>query len=262
MFTKAVIDEICQMVYNVAMFNMQHVLYMIISGVLTAGLLYLAWRFATGDKSRNCILKLSAVITVVIHYSSLWVDYFASGGSAQVENNMILPVYPCNVVMWMLLFAAFMDNKRSLPFQILSEFCFYGGIVCGVIGIAFNTNFGNTPTLADYDILKGLLSHSTMLFGCIYMKVGKFMRVRMFNVVSVVTGLATFILCGVAVNRLYEHFGMEPPDGMFLKSNPYTDVSPIILGLIAVAFLFCFLALWELRLPREERWYSKLRLRN
>ena len=88
------------------------------------------------------------------------------------------------------------------------------------------------------------------------------MKIRMFNVVSVVTGLAIFVLCGVTVNRLYEHFGMEPPDGMFLQSNPYTDTSIITLGLIAVAFLFCFLALWELRLPREERWYSKLRLRN
>jgi hypothetical protein len=244
------------------MFNTQHIMYMVISGVLTAGLLLLAWCFAKGDRSRNFILKFSALITVVIHYSSLWVDYFASGGSAQVENNMILPVYPCNVVMWMLLIAAFMDNKRSLPFQILSEFCFYGGIVCGVIGIVLNANFDNTPTLADYDILKGMLSHSTMLFGCIYMKVGKFMKVRMFNVVSVVTGLAIFVLCGVAVNRLYEHFGLEAPDGMFLKSNPYTDVSPITLGIIAVAIMFCCLALWELRLPREERWYSKLRVRN
>jgi hypothetical protein len=256
------IDEKGRMVYNGNMFNTQHVLYMVISGILTAGLLCLAWRFATSDRSRNFILKFSAVITVVIHYSSLWVDYFASGGSAQVENNMILPVYPCNVVMWMLLIAAFTENKRSLPFRMLSDFCFYVGTVCGIIGIAFNVNFGNTPTLADYDILKGMLSHSTMLFGCIYMRVGKFMKVRMFNIVSIVTGLAIFILCGVAVNQLYEHFGMEPPDGMFLKSNPYTDVSPITLGIIAIAFLFCFLALWELRLPREERWYAKLHSRN
>jgi hypothetical protein len=164
--------------------------------------------------------------------------------------------------MWMLLIAALMRNKKRLIFQMLGEFCFYGGSICGIVGIVLNANFGNTPTIADYDILKGMLSHSTMLFGCLYMMVGGFIRVRMFNAVSVAAGLGTFVLCGMAVNRLYEQFGMTPPDGMFLKSNPYISVSPIILGIVAVALLFCGLAIWELRLPKEERWYSKRKLRH
>ena len=234
---------------------------MVISGILTIMLLMLASRYAKDDRSKNFILKFSAFITVVIHYSNLWVDFFVSGGNALIENNHILPVYPCNVVMWMLLAAAFVENKKGLLFQLLGEFCFYGGTICGVIGIVLNVNFGNTPTLADYDILKGLLSHSTMLFGCIYMLVGRFIKIRMFNVVSVTTGLSVFMLCGVAVNWLYEHFGMVPPDGMFLKSNPYTSTSPITLGIWALILLFCGLALWEMRLPKEERWYTKLRMR-
>ena len=75
-------------------------------------------------------------------------------------------------------------------------------------------------------------------------------------------GLGSFVLCGMAVNRLYEHFGMTPPDGMFLKSNPYTSVSPIVLGIVAVALLFCVLAIRELRLPKEEQEYSKRKLRH
>ena len=235
---------------------------MVISGLITVALLVLARLFIREDQTKNKILKFFAIITVVIHYSNLWVDYFASGGSATIENNQILPVYPCNVVMWMLLIAALMKDKKSLPFQLLSEFCFLGGTVCGVLGIVLNVNFGNNPTLADYDILKGMLSHSTMLFGCLYMLVGGFIKIRVFNTVSVTFGLATFVLCGMVVNRLYEHFGMEPPDGMFLKSNPYMKTSPIVLGILAIGILFCLLALWELRLPKEDRWYSKLKLRH
>lgn len=235
---------------------------MVISGLLTAVLLVLSGVYAKDEKAKNFILKCSAVITVAIHYSNLWVDFFVSGGNASIENNHILPVYPCNVVMWMLLAASLMRNKKHLLFQLLAEFCFYGGTICGVIGIVFNTNFGNTPTLADYDILKGLLSHSTMLFGCIYMLVGRYIKIRVFNVVSVTAGLSSFVVCGVAVNELYEWFGMEPPDGMFLKSNPYIDTSPMVLGVWAIIFLFFALALWELRLPEEERWYTKLRSRN
>lgn len=243
------------------MFNLQHILYMVISGALTVVLLVLARVYVKDDNTKNFILKFSAIITVAIHYSSLWVDYFATGGNAVIENNQILPVYPCNVVMWMLLIASLTANKKSLRFQMLGEFCFYVGTICGIIGIVLNTNFGNNPTLADYDILKGMLSHSTMLFGCIYMMVGRYIKIRMFNVVSVTAGLACFVVCGVGVNQLYDYFGMVPPDGMFLQSNPYSSTSPVTLGIWAVAIMFVVLALWELRLPPNERWYSKLKSR-
>ena len=234
---------------------------MVISGILTVALLVLAKVFVKNERTKNSILKFSAIITVAIHYSSLWVDYFTTGGNALIENNQILPVYPCNVVMWMLLIAALTADKKSLRFQILGEFCFYVGTVCGIIGIALNTNFGNNPTLADYDILKGMLSHSTMLFGCLYLKVGRLIKIRVFNVVSVTAGLASFVVCGIGVNWLYERFGMEPPDGMFLISNPYLQTSPVIWGIWAVMILFVSLALWELRLPRDDRWYAKLKKR-
>jgi len=256
------IDIFCRMVYNAAMFNTQHILYMVISGLLTVALLVAAKCFVHRDYTKNKILKFFAIITVVIHYSNLWVDFFASGGSAYIENNHILPVYPCNVVMWMLLIAALMEDKKSLPFQLLSEFCFFGGTVCGVLGIVLNANFGHTPTLADYDILKGMLSHSTMLFGCLYMLVGDFVRIRVFNTVSVTFGLGVFVLCGTMVDKLYEHYGMVPPDAMFLRNNPYLKESPVVLGIWAIGILFCLLALWEQRLPKEERWYSKLKTRH
>ena len=235
---------------------------MVISGVLTVVLLWLAHRFAQTDRAKNNILKFFAIITVVIHYSNLWVDYFATGGTATIENNQILPVYPCNVVMWMLLVASLLQNKQRLLFHILGEFCFWGGTICGVVGIVLNVNFGNNPTLADYGILKGMVSHSTMLLGCLYMLTGGFIKIRTFNTVSVTAGLGCFVICGVGVNALYECFGMESPDGMFLRSNPYMDVSPMVLGIIAIILMFCGLTLWELRLPKEERWYKKINLRN
>jgi hypothetical protein len=234
---------------------------MVISGIATIVLLVLAHFYARDEKRKNFILKFSAIITVAIHYSNLWVDYFMNGGNATIENNQILPVYPCNVVMWMLLIAALIHDKKRLLFQIFAEFCFIVGVICGVVGIVLNANFDNTPTLADYDILKGLLSHSTMLFGCIYLFTGRFIKIRVFNTVSVSCGLAIFVTCGWCVNKLYEKFDMEPPDGMFLMSNPYFSTSPMILGIWAVILLFLVLALWELRLDKEDRWYSKIKRR-
>ena len=64
------------------MFNLQHILYMVISAVLTAALLFLASKKIKDQKYKNLLLKLSAVITVIIHFSDLWVIYLKSGGFA------------------------------------------------------------------------------------------------------------------------------------------------------------------------------------
>lgn len=232
---------------------------MVISAVLTAAVLYLAAKKVKNQRYKNLILKFSAVITVIIHISDLWVEYFQTGGNAQVGSVHIFPMYPCNILMWMLLVTAFIDNKDSKIFKLLAEFCFIVGIVCGVIGILLNENFDSTPTLADYTVLKGLLSHSTMLFGCIYLFVGGYVRPGISSTVSLIFGFGIFVACGLGMNLLYSAFGMESPDGIWINGVPYVGVSSIILGLLAVALYFGVFALVELRLPAEERWYSKIK---
>ena len=229
------------------MFNTQYILYMAISAVVTALLLFLAAKWLKTQKQKDDFLKFFAVLTVLLHYSDLWVDYFLTGGNAYITSVHLLPVYPCNVMMWMLLIGALMKDKHSFAFRTISEFCFYVGIVCGVVGIAFNINFDNTPTLADYSVLKGLLSHSTLLVGCIYFKVGNYFTVRPGNALSVTLGTAVFLVCGVGVNRLYDHFGMESPDGMFLRHNPYFSCSPIVPSICVIGVMYMILLLIQQR---------------
>ena len=192
------------------MFNLQHILYMVISGALTAMLLYFASRFLTEKRHKSQVLKFSALLTVIIHISDLWIDFFKNGGEASVGSIHILPMYPCNIVMWMLLIAAFIENKESKLFRLLGEFCFVVGTLCGVIGILLNENFDSNPTLTDYYVLKGLLSHSTMIFGCLYLHVGGYVKPRISSTFSLFFGFGIFVVCGLFVNLLYGAFGMEP----------------------------------------------------
>ena len=228
-----------------SVFNLQYVLYLLISGVLTALLLYVAAKYARSERVRDLPLVLSAVLTVLIHYSNLLVDYFQNGGSATIENNHILPVYPCNVVMWVLLIAALLKNKQGLVFRVMAEFCFWVGSLCGIAGIVFNINFATTPTLADYYILKGLVSHSTMLYGCLYFKFGKYIKICAKNAYSVAACLLLFLVCGLGVNHLYECFGMNPPDGMLLLPNSFLPFSPLWLAVILVPLLYGILTLFD-----------------
>ena len=56
------------------MFNTQHILYMVISAIITAGLLVLFSKKVTTDRRKSQVLRFFAVITVIIHISDAWVD--------------------------------------------------------------------------------------------------------------------------------------------------------------------------------------------
>lgn len=245
------------------LFDSQHVLYLILSGILTVLLLWATAKFVKTEEKRIFILKLSAVVTVALHYSNIWVEYFSNGGSTDgLEGSHLFPIYPCHILMWLLVVVAFWKNKSGKAFTVLAEFCFWGGIVCGSIGILLNENYANTPDLRDWYILKGMLSHSTMIFGCLYTCVGKFMKIRVFNVVSVALGLIAFIIDGMFINALYAVCGLDEVNAMYLLHSPYESMpwlSPILMGAVAVLVLFAGLALYELRLPKEERWYTRLK---
>lgn len=244
------------------MFNLSHILYMIISAVVTAALLTLAGIFVKKEKYKNLIIKIFATVTVALHFSDLYVDFFKSG-TATIAPPQLLPIHPCNVIMWLLVICAFLKNRDGKPAKVLQEFTFYAGVVCGIIGIVLNENFGNNPTLTVWFVLKGLLSHSTMIMGCIYILVAKFIKVRVSNIISVFLGLCLFIVDGLIINGLYSAFKLGQCNSMYLQSPPMASIpwlTPWLMGIFALVLVFAITALYELfALKKEERWYVILR---
>lgn len=237
---------------------------MLISGVIGAGIL-LGLYFLKNERLNVLSLRLLAIITVIIHYSPLWVDFFTSG-SATVSSVMLLPIHPCNVCMWLLLISSTIVEKNGRVAMIIKEFTFWGGTVCGAIGTILNENFGDNPTLADYDVLKGMLSHTTMVLGCILLFTAGFVKIRVLsNLISVVSGLCFFLVDGFIINTLYSIFGLEPCNSMYLLEAPFSDIPWLItpvMGVMAVIVAFAVSALFEqFALPKEERWYSKIKNR-
>ena len=243
------------------MFDLPHILYTVISFLITAILLVLCTLLIKDDKAKKRVLKSSAILTVILHYSSLYVDYFTTG-NAVVESVMLLPIYPCNVAMWFLVAVAFMDEEKKF-FKYLAEATFYLGLTGGIIGIVLNENYMNTPNLADWNVLKGLLSHSTMLFGCLYILIGSYIKIRVSNLVSVCGMLLFLFIDGSTIIWLYRRFGLEPPNSMFLLGTPYPHLpwlNTYTIGIMAMAVCFLTTALYEqITLTKEERWYSKLK---
>ena len=245
------------------MFDLGHILYMIISGIISVLILWLMAKHFKIEDKKYAALKFFAIITVIIHYSSLWVDFFKYG-SAEVPSVMLLAIHPCNVCMWLLVACAFVKKRQGEIFRMLTEFTFFAGCVCGFIGILLNENYDSNPTLLDYDVLKGLLSHSTMVIGCAYLAISGIVKIRVKNVLSVVAGLLLFVVDGTVINILYSVFGLDPCNSMYLIEPPFADIPWLItpvMGLMGVAVAFAVTALYEqLFLPREERWYTILKI--
>ena len=244
------------------MFDLGHILYMVVSGIITLCLLWLMAKYFKSDDKKISALKFFAIITVVIHYSSLWVGFFTNG-SAEVASVMLLPIHPCNVCMWLLVACAFVKKREGTVYRILTEYTFWAGCVCGFIGILLNENYDSTPNLLDYDVLKGLLSHSTMVIGCAYLAVSGIVKIRVKNVISVIAGLLFFVVDGTVINTLYAIFKLDPCNSMYLLEAPFSDIPWLItpvMGLMGVAVAFIITALYEqIFLPEEERWYKHLK---
>lgn len=244
------------------LFDTPHILYMVISTLITIGLLIVFGLKIKKYEHKKIILKIFAVLTVVLHFSSLWVDFFAQG-SAAIESPMLLPIYPCNVMMWLLLICAFLKRKENIAYKILLEFTALAGIVCAFVGIAFNANYGATPNLLDWDILKGLLSHSTLMFGCLYLIVSGFVKIRVFNTFSIFCGLCLLLIDGGIINGLYAVFNLPPCNSMYLLEPPFAGapwLNTFMIGVIALILIFVIGVLYEqFALKREERWYSVIR---
>ena len=249
--------------YNqINLFDLPHTLYILISFALSAVGLVLLARFCKTQKNKDSVLKIFALLTVAIHYSDLWVNYLKNG-STTIENNQLFAVYPCNVMMWLLLITAFWKKKNSVSYTLLTESTFWVGSICGIAGILFNPNYSNNPNLLEYGILQGLVSHSTMVFGCIWILIGGYIRIRVFNAVSAACCLLLFFVDGIFINTLFDLCNLPPVNSMFLQQLPFPSLpflNPIAFGIVILLVFFGALALYEWKaFPPEERWYAKLK---
>lgn len=244
------------------MFNQAHIIFMIVSLVLIVGFLILSKCFIKSQNKKDLILKLSAIATLILHYSPLYVNFFTEG-KAEIFATMILPLYPCNVAMWLLVIVAFIRNKNSKIFTVLATILFYLGIIGGVFGIVLNEIYSNNPTLADWHVLHGLLSHDTLLFGSIWVAVGGYMKIRVRNLSSIIIGLLSLVVLGWSMIGLYRAFNLDPVNCMFLLEPPIASLpflNTYLIGLGALLILFLLTALYEqLALKKEDRWYSKIK---
>lgn len=229
------------------LFDLTHLLYIAASLLTTALLLAYAKKNLDTPKRKDRFLKFAGTATFVLHISILWVDYLKTG-SAAAPDNVLFPKYFCNFCMYMLMIVAFWGNKRTKSFQAAATFTAYGGFFGAMISLFYPEYYLGAASIWDWAVLKSMLSHSTMLLGCVWILLGGYVPVRKTNALVFLGGLGAAGIVGLFLNGLFALCGLPAPNAMYLQRPPLEELplfSCWTISALMVLTVWLFAALYE-----------------
>ena len=233
-------------------------IFSVISLLLVISIMCVIKRFEKNEKRLDLYFIISSILTVLIHYSVPIIKF--RNGDYFIEDNLFLPVYPCNVMMWVNLVLCFLIIKKGKAFKILATFSMYVGTVCGIIGLCFNANFLNTPYFSDYSVLKGLLSHVTLIFSSLFIGLFGYIKIDTIkNLTPLLIGAVILILCSIISDKILVLMGRQAINGMFLKpAEDYRFASFYTISLAGLVLYFIFTSIYEGLRYKEEAWFRRI----
>ena len=241
------------------------ILIFIIVGVLMA-----VKKCVKSERGERILFLVAPLVTIFCHYSSFIYHALFTGGAIAYlgENpNLLMPIYPCNVVMWCALFYGLVRQKESKLGLLLSDYIFWFGIASTLVGMFANVDFILNPTLADYEITKSILAHATLLFNVLLIPVFGKLRPSFFRnmcsmVISVVAMYIIGLYCNMIFHALVSKEAAYDQNSMFIIHSPFDGLPFLRYPIIAVAALVLYLIIFTtydmLATPRGSRWFNHL----
>ena len=236
--------------------------------------LFLCKKFIRTEKSKNLTLFFSSVLTILCHYSTLIYLCIINGDSLEYlkqNPNLLLPIYPCNVVMWGCLIYGVLRNKESKVSLFLADYLFWFGIFSTLVGMFANVDFINNPTFKDYEVTKSIVAHATLLFNVVLIYVFGYIKVDLIkNMKHIIISVIMMYLIGLYCNKIFEvlvsYEEAYSVNSMFIIHSPFDGVPFLVYPVIASVSLvlyFILFFIWELFIyPKGNRWYNRIKKNN
>lgn len=226
-------------------------------------------KLVKSEKWVNLLLILASLSTVALHYSML--VYHAFLGTAfdylHETPNLILPIYPCNLVMWCAVIFAFLKNKESKFAHFLADYLFWFGLISSLVGMFANVDFIVNPTFSDFNVTKSVLAHGTLLFNILLLPLFGFIKTdidrNMKNIlISIVTMLVTGLYCNTVFHALVSEEAAYDVNSMFLLHSPFDGVDFLtypVIALIAIPIYFALFATIDFfAYKKGNRFYNRI----
>ena len=233
--------------------------------------IYFVKKCVKKEKTQNIILILSASFTILFHYSSFLLKLITGSGAMEylsLNPNLILPIYPCNVVMWSALIFALLKNKKSNLGILLADYIFWFGIISTLVGMLANVDFINNPTLLDYENFKSIGAHGTLLFNVLLIPVFGYNKIDVIrNLKSIIVSIIAMAIIGGYCNIVFYAIGSESMaydvNSMFLIHSPFEGVDFLtypVISLIAIPIYLAEFIICDLIAHKKgDRFYNKFK---
>ena len=236
-----------------------------------AVMLYFIKKHVKKEQTQNIILLACAIFTIAFHYSTFFIKLLSGANAIEYLRNtpnLIMPIYPCNVVMWSALVFALLKNKKSKTGMFLADYLFWFGIVSTLVGMFANVDFINNPTFKDYENIKSVGAHATLLFNVLLLSVFGYIKIDVKrNITNIIISVFEMAVIGGYCNLMFLVLASEAVaydvNSMFLIHSPFEGVDfliyPVIV-LIAIPIYFAVFAICDLCVHKKgERFFDKLR---
>ena len=240
----------------------------ILIAIIALGL-WLIKKYVQRERTQAIILVAAAIFTIIFHYSSFIFKLLSGGNAIEYLGktpNLILPIYPCNVVMWSALIFAFLKNKTSRVGSFFADYLFWFGIISTLVGMFANVDFINNPTLADYENFKSITAHATLLFNILLLPLFGYIKIDVKrNMTSIVISILAMAAIGGYCNLVFRALVSEAAaydvNSMFLIHSPFEGLDFLtypVISLIAVPLYFGVFVICDLCAhTKGERFYNR-----
>lgn len=240
---------------------------------IVVAVLIVCKKYMHSDYAKNRMLLGISLATVLCHYSSLVYHQLLDGSGfvyLKYNPNLILPIYPCNVVMVCCVILGLMRNKNTRAGAFLVDYIFWFGIVSTLVGMFANVDFIRNPTLADFDVTKGILSHALLMLNVLLLPTFGYVKINLGkNLLHIFLSIVMMLCIGLYCNLVFEVIASPElayeVNSMFLLHSPFEDLEfltyPSIAGFALIAYFVVFHICELFAFHKGERWYNRLQQR-
>ena len=226
-------------------------------------------KYVKQQRTQNIILGAAAIFTILFHYSTFAFKLLSGGNAMEYLSetpNLILPIYPCNVVMWSALIFALLKNKKSRVGAFFADYLFWFGIISTLVGMFANVDFINNPTLADYENFKSIAAHATLLFNVLLLPIFGYIKIDVKrNITNIIISIFVMAAIGCYCNLVFHALASEAAaydvNSMFLIHSPFDGLDFLtypVISLMAVPIYFGVFVICDLCVHKNgERFYNK-----
>jgi hypothetical protein len=168
--------------------------------------------------------------------------------------------------MWSCLIIGIIKNKSSRAFDILADYIFWFGILSTLVGMFANVDFIKNPTLADWENVKSITAHATLLFNVLLLPIFGYVKIDLKrNMTNIILSIVVMALIGNYCNLVFHVLVSKDAaynvNSMFLIHSPFDGVDFLtypMIALIAVPFYFIVFMVCDFCFHKpEERFYYK-----